>query len=385
MPPPPTHVQQRREMQSRAPALPTPGITQHQETYNRAPNVSTSSYTERELGHARRPAESRALDLSNPPIRLHPIIRNQPYRAHGDHMDGPIVNDQHIAYPTINRPLEPAYGVAQRSPFVQQNYASQPIESQLFVRKGQPTYTVDITDEQQHQPRRTREPLQPIHVNGIGQQTPKRSSYLNTTPKVSLLRASQQTAGSISSPFFQREGTTSHIASTRRPPPRGGDVSQTREQRGLHVGATTRPQWLYGAKNVSLAQDSYDRFELPTRPQPPSGYGTFERAPSSTALPYRGMTTTSQMSSDLKPRDNRHAHAYPSRQPLDERPLIPASRGRITLPPSKSSSQDYELSSIRGLRGGYPHRPEGFSSQQNSGYTGSRPLFTAASRRSVRR
>jgi hypothetical protein len=354
MPPPPVQIQQRREMPSKPAGLSMPRVTQHQEAYDENINLPKSQHRTREMERFSRPVKSRAQDLSNPTMRLRPTAVDQPYHNHQHQPQSQFVRQQPRSLAMVDRQEQSSF-VPMHSQIIEQPaFASQPRWSKSFEEDDPFTRTRGEAG-QQHHARQNRQPLQPIHVNGIGLQTPKRTSHIQTGPKATLspLRASQPTAGSINSPFFQRDTGISHVTSRHRPPPaRGGDLIQPRFQ---------------------------PRF------QPSREYGNFQSGPSVATLPYRGLSTASQASGDMRSHYNNQAYATSSRQPLAEQRHVPASRDRITLPPSKSSSQDYELSSIRGLRGGYPQRAEGFSSYQNSGYIGSRPLFSAASRRSVRR
>jgi hypothetical protein len=377
MPPPPTQIRQRNEMRFAAPTLPTETATQHHKMYHRSPDAPTSQHPAGKMGRTNRPADIRALDMSNPPIRLQPTND-----VHNRQADDPIAYDGSANFDAINRPLESSFGVNKRPTIDQQIYMPQPSGSQPIDRAARFTHTRSTAIEQ-HPQISTRQPLRPVNVNDTGLQTPKRTSYptLGRKPFVSPLRAGQSTAGSISSPFFQREASTAHIASKQRPQPRRGDVSQPYSQHDIQLEGNARSQWLHEPNGTSNVRD---RFGLPTRENSLSDYGSFEPPTSTATLPYRGMTATSQMPGHLQPLYNSHAYASSMHPPVG-RQFNPASRGRITLPPSKFTSQDYELSSIRGLRGGYPQRAEGFPSQHHSGYTGSRPLFSAASRRSVRR
>lgn len=382
MPPPPPQIQQHREIQSKAAPLPAPRATQHHEAYSQGPNVPFPRLN-KEMERSSHVTETRAQDLSNPPIRLCPTAVDRSHGNHRHQVNEPFVHRQSMPFATNDYPLETSFET-RHSPVVErQAYASHPAAPQSFEQNDRFTNTRDEASQQQ-QRRQTREPLRPFDVNASGLQTPKRTSYLHAGPKAVLspFRATQPTAGSVSSPFFQRESSTSHIASTHRPPPRGGDMSQTHEQRGLQLGATGTSQWLHDSSSRSHLQD---RSRFHPQLQSSSGYGDYESARPSVTLPYRGVTAAYQASGDLRSRYDNQAYGSSSREPHVGRRHDPASRARITLPPSKASSQDYELSSIRGLRGGYPQRAEGFSSYQNLGYTGSRPLFSAASRRSVRR
>jgi hypothetical protein len=385
MPPPPTmQIQQRREMPSKAAGLSMPRVTQHQEAYDDNVNVSASQHRAREVERSSRPVESRAQESWNPRTRLRPTATNHHYRNHQDQSQSHFVRQQPHSFAAVDRQEESSLDPVHRQVIEQPVFVSQSRWPQSFERDNPFTHTRDGTDRPNQQ-RQMREPLRPIQVNGIGLQTPKRTSYFQTGPKAALspYRASQPNAGAISSPFFQRDAGTSHTTSRNRPPPaRGGDMSQRRGQRGLQLGATGNSLWLHESNSPANSQS---RPGFQPQLQPPSEYGHFQSAPSVATLPYRGLSTASQTSGDLRSHYNNQAYASASRQPLTATQHIPASCGRITLPPSKSGSQDYELSSIRGLRGGYPQRTEGFPSYQSPEYTGSRPLFSAASRRSVRR
>jgi hypothetical protein len=383
MPPPPVQIQQRWEMPSRPAGLSEPEMTQHQAAYDANINPPTSQHRTTEMGRFSRPVESRAQDLSNPTMHLRRTAVVQPYSNHQRQSQSQFVRQQPHSLPMVHRQEQSSFVPAHNHVIEELAFASQPRWAHSF-EEDDPFTHVRGEAGQQHQSRQNRQPLQPIHVNGIGLQTPKRTSYIQTGSKAALspFRASQPTAGSISSPFFQRDAGISQITSRHRPPPaRGGDVNQTREQRGFQLGATGNSQWLHESDSPSKSQS---RAGFQHQFQPSREYGNFQSAPSVATLPHWGLSTASQASGDMRSHYNQ-AYVIPSRQPLAERQHMPASRDRITLPPSKSRSQDYELSSIRGLRGGYPQRAEGFSSYQNSGYTGSWPLFSAASRRSVRR
>jgi hypothetical protein len=375
MPPPPGQMRQRDEMRFRAPTRPMERTTQH--VHHRVLGIATSQHPSERAGRAEQLVESRVLDMSNPPIRLQPPSRIPAHHVYDRQMNDSITHDQPTTFAMVDRPTEPSSGVKQRPLVDQQAYMPLPARPQPIDHTSRFTHTRDT------QQRPMREPLRPVYVNDTGLQTPKQTSYLSvrSKPFVSPLRASQPTAGSVNSPFFEREASISHIGSRQRPPPRGGDMSQTRAQHEFQLGATAKSQWL---SQPNVPSNVRDQFKVPTRQDPSSDYHSFEPPPLTATLPYRGFTAASQTSHDVQPSYNSHTYAASMRQPV-ERQHIPVSRGRITLLPSKSSSQDYELSSIRGLRGGYPQRAEGFSSQQHPGYTGSRPLFSAASRRSVRR
>lgn len=297
-------------------------------------------------------------------------------------MNDPIAYNEPANIATMDRPLESLSGLNQRPVVNQHVYMPQPPGSQAIDRTSRFAHTSNTAIERRPQ-NPTRQPLRPVHMNETGLQTPTRTSYprVGLKPFVSPLRTGQPTAGSISSPFFRREASSSHITSRQRPLQHEADVSQQRTQRGSQLGATTKPQWLHESNGTS---DVQDRFGQPIRQTSTSDHEYFEPLSSTATLPYRGMMAAFQTSGDLQPPYNTQTYATSMRPPV-ERQFSEESRGRITLPPSKSSSQDYELSRIRGLRGDYLQRAGGFSSQQHSGYSGSRPLFSAASRRSVRR
>jgi hypothetical protein len=382
MPPPSGQIRQRSEMQFRAPTLPVERAIQHHGAYHRVLSASTSQYPSKELGRTKRSADSRAPDMSNPPIRLQPTSQTQAHHVYNRHSTHPNAHDEPMTFATSNRPLKSSFGVNQRPVVNQQISIPQRARPQPVNHTDHYVDTRD-TALQQHWQRPTREPLRPVYVNDTGLQTPKRTSYPSVGPKpfLSSLRASQPTAGSVSSPFFQMDVNTSHMASRQRPPPRGGDISQTRASHGFQLGATAESQWL---REPSGSSNAWDQSRLNARQEPSSDHQSFAPPPSTATLPYRGLTAASQTSGDFQPRHNSHTYASSMRIPVERQP-ISASRARITLPPSKSDAQGYELSSIRGLHGGYPQRVEGFPNEQQSGYTGSRPSFSAASRRSVRR
>lgn len=382
MPPPPSQTRQGNEVQSIAPTMPAAVTTRHHEIYHHSPNAPTSQHLTSNVSLSNRETDNRTLDMSDPPIRVHPTNGNLARCAYNPQMNDRSAFDEPADFAMIDRPSESSLRM-NRSPIVkQQAHMPQSSRSHPIDSNGRFMHTRDMAiDEHPQIP--PRQPLRPVYVDNTGLRTPKRTSYPNVGRKsfVSPLRAGQPTAGSISSPFFQREASTTHIASKQRAPPRGADMSQPYSQHDIQLEGTARSQWLHESNGTSNVQD---RFGLPTRENPLSDYGFFEPPPSAATLPFRGMTATSQTPGHSQPLYNSHAYASSMHPPV-ERQFNPASRGRITLPPPKVGSQDYELSSIRGLRGGYPQRAEGFPNQHHSGYTGSRPLFSAANRRSVRR
>ena len=381
MPPPPPQLRRRDKVHSGAPPLPVERATQHHEIYDRSPNTSTSQHMTGEIDRTKSLVNSRALDMSNPPIRLKPTNINQAHTVYNSQMIDQVAYDEPSEFATINSPLGSSFGVIQRPIVHQQVYMPEPPGSQQTDRTGRISQTRNTRIEQ-HLQRPMRQPLRPVYINDTGLQTPKRTSYPSAglKPFVSPLRTGRPNPGSISSPFFQRDASASQITSRQKPLPRG-DIFQTRAQHNMHLEATARSQWLQEPDDTSNVRD---QFRLGPRHNPSSDYGSFAPPPPKVTLPYRESMAASQISGDLQPPYNTHSYASSMRSPA-ERQFNPESRGRITLPPSKSNSQEYELSSIRGLRGGHPQRAEGFPGQQHQGYTGSRPLFSAASRRSVRR
>lgn len=383
MPPPPPQLHRRDKVHSGAPPpLPVERATQHHEIYDRSPNTSTSQHMTGEIDRTKSLVNSRALDMSNPPIRLKPTNVNQSRTVYNSQMIDQVAYDEPAEFATIDSPLDSSFGVKQRPIFHQQVYMPDPPGSQQTNRTGRTSQTRNTRIEQ-HPQRPMRQPLRPVYINDTGLQTPKRTSYPSAGPKpfVSPLRTGPPNPGSISSPFFQRGANASQITSRQRPLPRGGDIFQTRAHHGMQLGATARSQWLQEPDDTSNFRD---HFRLGPRHNPSSDYGSFAPPPSNATPPYRELMAASQTSGDLQPPHKSNSYASSMRSPA-ERQFNPESRGRITLPPSKSSSQEYELSSIRGLRGGHPQRAGGFPGQQHQGYTGSRPLFSAAGRRSVRR
>lgn len=382
MPPPPPQIRQRNEMQSIAPTMPAAVTTQHHEIYHRSSNAPMPQHQTGSIGRSKRPTDDRAVDMSNPPIRLQPTNGNLAHHVYDPEMNDPSAFAEPAHFSMMDCHLESSPRMNQRPIVKQQAHIPQSSRPHSKDSNGRFMHTRDMAIEK-HPQRPTRLPLRPVYANNTGLQTPKRISYPNVgrKPFVSPLRAGQPTAGSISSPFFQREASTAHIASKQRPPPHRGDMSQPYSQHDIQLAGNARSQWLHEPNGTSSVRD---RFGLPTRENPLSDYGSFEPPPSTATLPFQGMTATSQIPGHSQPSYNSHAYASSMHPPV-EKQFNPASRGRITLPPSKFSSQDYELSNIRALRGGYPQRAEGFPSQHHSGYNGSRPLFSAASRRSVRR
>ena len=369
-------------MQSRAPTLPVERPSQHHEIYDRSQNMSTSHRPSTEIGRTKRSADNRAFDMMNPQIRVQPTSGFQARPVYSRQMNGPIAYNESADSSMIDRSLESSFGVNQRPIVDQHLYMQQPPRSQAIDHTGRFTHMRN-TGIKQHYENPTRQPLRPVYINETGLQTPKRTSYpsVGTKPSVSPLRTSKPTAGSVSSPFFRREASSSHIASRQRPSQRGGDLSQPHIQWGSQFGVIAKSQWLHDSNDTP---DARDRFGLPMQRNLSSDYGSFEPPSSTATLLHRGCTAASQTSGNLQPPYNNQTYATSMRPPVD-RHFDPESRGRITIPPSKSSPQNYELSGIPRLRDGYPQRAGGFPSQQHLGCTRARRLFSAASRRSVRR
>jgi hypothetical protein len=217
-----------------------------------------------------------------------------------------------------------------------------------------------------------------------------RSPYITAGPRTSIspLKAGPPTAGSVSSPFFQRGVNAPRIASTHRPPSRAGNGGFMREQFNQRdppleaTGYSIRQKEPVTRDNIFGAQNGQ---QFSNRMQSSSGYRSFEQAPSSSTLSYRGPTATSQAPREPRGPYRTRDRAPSLQYPITSKQTTTSPRGRITLPPSTSGTQDYGLANMKGVRGGFPHRADGFSASQHSGFGDSRPLFAPVSRRSVRR
>lgn len=393
MPPRPQRLD-RREVQPSVVASPRTRAPQHGEVYECSPKVSASRHSAQEsFLRPPQPAHTRPVqgqNWSTSSARRDVTAIYQPHQEL-DYQDGRFRTEEQPEsfYRTAKyrEDVGPPHASGFQHHFGQQHPAAQSVPSQ----EQYPTSRISQTNASrsegtlQYQQRPTRPPLRPISTDQTVLQIPKRSSYLNPGPQsvLSPFKASQPAAGSISSPFFQRDAGISHATSTLRPHPRGGDIRQPQERQSGFSDVKGYPPSVddpFARGDMSI---KFDRPYLPSRMQPSCGYLSFQQPPSSATLPYDRGTTMSQVQ-----RKPQYSYSRPQEtlsQGAFANPPVARSRGRITLPPSTSSNQDYVLNRIRGLRGGYPRHAEGYATHHNPGFQGSRELFSAVSRRSVRR
>jgi hypothetical protein len=381
MPPPPANIQQHCKVPSRATVLPLSRVTQTRDLYERDSNVPAPQQWNGQRERSSRPLEIRAHGL--PKNRLLSTATDRSGPSYSQQVNDRPVHVQSMSHSTVASPTESSSGSNCRPAVEQQPYMPQPPFSQPFHYNNRFTHTRHEASQQEQQ-RQTREPLRPIPSNSLDLQTSGRPPQLHAGPKATLSpsRAIQPTVGSTNSPFLRREAGVSHIAPSYCPPTHGGQTNQPRKHHDSQLGATGNSEWLNDSIEQPNTQHSHG---IPMRMQRSSHYGHYLNAPSSATLPYCGSTAMPQAPSDRLPLHDNRAYLSSSRHSFAEPHHMPASRASIALPPSKSGSQDYELSSIRELRSGYLQRAEGFSSHRESGYSGARLLFSATGRRSVRR
>lgn len=382
MPPPPIQMKQRREKPIQASQIPASRTTQRLETSGGVPNVPNLRYPLKETQDLTQPIVQ-IREMSRSPIAPRPAAIERPYAEHEYQMGGSITHGSREHYNTKDRGLTSSFGESHGPVIDRPTYTSQRTGRPMVERNDHFDHTKERV-RQQDQLQHIRQPLRPIHMNSSGAHTPAHSTYrhANLGPISTPFKTREPTAGSVSSPFFQRDDIKSRISPIRPPPPRGKNVTEAHTRHESQPIATGTSQWLYENHGPSTAQD----WSRSSRQLQPSSHDKYSgSAPFTATIPYRNFTAASQAPDEFHRRQDSEAYAFSSQRPLAERQQFPASRGRITLPPSQSSAQDYELSSIRGLRGGYAQQVNGFSAYRDSGYTGSRPLFSASSRRSVRR
>lgn len=372
----------RREKPTRAAHIPAPRSTQRFETSGGVQNVPSVLYSIKETQDpvppiVQNPETSRSL------LGPRSAAIERPYAGYGLRMEGPMVHGSRELYNPGDKALASSFGESQGSVLDRPTYTSQFTGRPMIQRNDHFANAKDGV-RQQDQLRDERRPLRTIQINSFDAHAPAHSSYhhANLEPISTPFKAREPTAGSVSSPFFQRNAGRSQISPIRPPPPRGKDVTKAHTRHEFQPVATGTTQWLYENHGLSTAQD----WSTSSRQHQPSSHDDYSESARFTAtLPHRNLTAASQAPDELRHPHGSQAYRYSSQRSFAERDQFPASRGRITLPPSQSSARDYELASIRGLRGGYPQQAEGFSACRDSGYTGSRPLFSASSRRSVRR
>jgi hypothetical protein len=393
MPPPPVQRLPRREPQPNVPSIPNSRAPQYREVYERGPATPKlrDTFQNLSVGHTRpsQLSEDRSQDWETQP-HFDLSAEDQSNRDYEQHFDHRRADDRPMMF-VDNEPrreyLEPTYAHDIRSSNGHQTFSAQPdIPRGMLQENIHPTLPGRPLreDTQQHQQRQMRYPLRPVQVDQSGPQSSMRSPYLNASPRASV---SPLKAGPpVSSPFFQRGMNAPRNASTRRPPSRAGNGEFMREHFSQHdLPRGGKGSWMRQKEPVTRGDifGTRNGQQFSNRLQSSSGFGSFEQASSSDTLSFRGPTATSQAPRDMQcpPR----AYVPPLQYPITGKQTMTSPRSRITLPPSTAGTQDYGLANMRGVRGGFPHRAEAFSASQNSGYSGSRPLFAPVSRRSVRR
>lgn len=403
MPPPPIQRAPRRELQPNAPSVSKTRAPQHREVYERRPVTPTLRDTFQDLfvgqTHPSQLRTGRSQDWEAQPY-LDPSTEYQSRYDYGDHFDHRDVENQPITFvnaETNSGFTDPTYDHDSQSSSNHQNFAARPAhprgtyQESTHSKPPERLYsTWQIENTQQHQERQMRYPLRPVQTNQNGSRSSMRSPYLNAGPRanISPAEAVPPTAGSVSSPFFQQGLNAPRIAPTSRPSSRAGNGSFLREQLDQHDAPRERTGYpmrheepvtrdkIFGARNGQQFSNGW---------QSSTGYRSFEQAPSSETLSYREPMATSQAQSDIRRPLVTRAYVPPLQYSMTGKQNMTSPRGRITLPPSTSGSQDYGILNMRGVRGGVPYRAEDFSASRQSGHSDSRPLFAPVSRRSVRR
>jgi hypothetical protein len=403
MPPPPVQRPPRREPQQNVQGIPKTRTPQHREVYERRPVTPTLRDTFQDLSmrHVRpsQPSEDRSQDWETRPY-FDPNTDDQPRQdyehqfnhGYADNRPNEFVSaDEHPEY------IDQTYDYNTRSSQDHQAFAGHAAVPRAILQENirpnhreHPHPSSPREDTQQYQQRQRREPLRPVQVDQSGLQTSMRSPYITAGPRTSMspFKAGPPTAGSVSSPFFQRGVNAPRNASTLRPPSRAVNGEFMCEQFSQRdppregTGYSIRHKEPDTRGNIFGTQNGQ---QFPNRMQPSSGYTSFEQAPSSSTFSYRGPTATSQAPRELRGPYRTRDQAPSLQYPIASKQAMTSPRGRITLPPSTSGTQDYGLANMKGVRGGFPHRAEGFSASQHSGLSDSRPLFAPVSRRSVRR
>lgn len=187
--------------------------------------------------------------------------------------------------------------------------------------------------------------------------------------------------GSVISSFFNRAKPNMPPDATAIPSTRGSMMSGISNFYGASNTAYARPESRAGRPLVVETAAQQAQPSPFVRPAPPSRF----QQPDRYAPPSRSFELEYRQSIAVppSPRLQPPAAGPASYQPSVDGPTVGgAFRNRITLPPSTARTHDYELSSVPGLRGS---RNNGAYTQRGTGYTDSKPLFSAAGRRSVRR
>lgn len=378
MPPPPTQRLQRQGAQSHADlrTLPVSKASQYQDIYDHASDINEdhceplqpqSQATQPRFTHEENP-----YDVATLSARYDHYAFDQPYEDYLPRSHYSLAEDQRKALVSVSQHRNTVQHSSRPIPYQSPNRQNlhSPYTSFQPGYYDQTNAASHSLREHQEWPARARQPLRPVPIDQNEPQTPSRASYLSpeTEGVKNPLRPNQTTTGAISSSFFQRGAAASSSTVDRRPPTRGSNTSKTSRLYGQQLCNSRNPQSY--SDNVSEGTQHHDT--LQTR----SGFRMQQRAPTKTTLPYRGHLNQDRMNGD-----NAHFLQRPPQHPE----FITSPRGRITLPPSSAGTKDTGLSSIRGVRGGFPQRNDNYLLQHQTGSSGSRPLFTAVSRRSVRR
>jgi len=399
MPPPPAQRHPRRESQPDDPIISKTRASQHCEVYERAPVTPTLRRTFQDMSMR----HSLLSQLGEDDWEAHPYLdtsaADQKYYDEQHHFDRQHADNRPSRFTDTEQHrdcMNPTRAHELRASDNPQNFAIHAVLRGTLQENIPPNYYKRARPGppsggiHQYGQRQARHPLRPAQIEQSGQDSSMRSQYLNTGPQVhnSPLKADPTTANSVSSPFFQRNYSAPRNAPTRHPPPRAEDGESLRVPLGWRdfsherAGHSIQQQEPITRGNIFGAHTGQ---HFPNGFQLPNGFRSFEQAPSSATLSYKGPTATSHAPNNLRrPHDTRDYASSLRRPHANGQPIL-SSRGRITLPPSTSGTQDYGLANMQGVRGGLPNRAEGFSSYQSPGYSKFRPMFSAASRRSVRR
>lgn len=217
--------------------------------------------------------------------------------------------------------------------------------------------------------------------------------YHTSRDPPSPVKVNNRAGSSVVSPFFKRNDAPIQMAASDRPPTRGSVSSERRSARPYGRDR--------GSRAPGSVQPESQRYLPLYEQQLPScqstGTGNREAQPWTTSLPRRQLATapytprnftrSSAFEAPPYPQDAAPFYAPQSRQAGMGMSQTTALRSRITLPTSAGRTQDMELASVPGVRGASSQQRGGSSFLQHRGpvYQDSRPLFSAAGRRSVRR
>jgi hypothetical protein len=404
MPPPPPQRPAPRELHPNVPSIPKTRAPQYRGVYERHPVTPNlrDTFQDLSMGQTRPSQRSEGRPRGwETHTYLDPNTENQSHDDYEHFQTRQFADDRLRTFVDAEQNFEytdPTYiHGPPRSSKDHQTFSAQPKASrEMFQENIHPNYQERLhpsslsEETQQRQQGQMRYPLRPVQIDQRGTQSSMSSPYINAGPRASIspVKAGPPTAGSVSSPFFQRGVNAPRIASTIRPPSRAGNSEFMREHYGQHeppregTGYSIRQKEPITRGNILGARDNQ---QFSNRLQSSSGYRSFEQAPSSDTASFRGPTAMSQAPSDMRRPPFTRAYVPPLQHPIASKQKMMSPRGRITLPPSTAATQNYGIANMRAVRGGLPHRAEGFSASHHQGYSGSRLLFSPVSRRSVRR